>query len=178
MERVTALELEDEDGNVVTLKVRRVFAADTQDARSVRTKSLIVRPGGMLVASDEDLREVTTPDDAIADAHGRQEREYASLRERGLAAARTGGEEGVLPDSARAPASRPRRGSSVIGAPMEVPNTGQPVEVSELTPVGAGHEGGEGGESGGEGTNGSAEAKLKPTGTGTGKGKQKEGATA
>lgn len=133
MERVTLIELEDEDGNIETFRVRKVMAADINDPRSVRAKSLVVRPGGMLVALDDDFREITTPDDAIADAQRRQERELAVLRERGMTSARTGGEGAIVPDEhrtapSRAPGKRGRRGSSVKGEDAEGSQTPEGTE--------------------------------------------------
>lgn len=109
-ERLTSIEVEDEEGNVSVLRIRRATTSEVNDPQVLRSKDLLVRPGGMMVAADLDLRAVTTPDEAIADAHKRADREYAEMRERG-SAARTGGEQAMQPGEVMAPRHRPRRGA-------------------------------------------------------------------
>jgi hypothetical protein len=110
-ERITHIELEDEDGNLTRFRVVRFLATDSTDETIVRSKTPTIRPGGMVVAVDVDMRTVTTPDDAQAVAHRRGQQEVERLRARGLTQARGGGEGSILPDQERVPARRARRGS-------------------------------------------------------------------
>lgn len=110
LEKITAFEVEDEDGNVSILKIRRVVSQDMRNIEGVYSNQLTLRPGGMVVAARHDARTITTADDAIADAAERSDRQYAEMQERGHSEARTGGEGAILPDEVRTPARRGRRG--------------------------------------------------------------------
>lgn len=116
LERLVALELEDEDGNVQLFNIKRVITRETNldggNPDSVFSNVLHARPGGMIVASRfEDARTMTTIDDPEREAFERGNREMEEMRSRGMQQARTGGEGGVLPDEARVPSRRGRRGT-------------------------------------------------------------------
>lgn len=113
-EKLIGLEVEDEDGNVQVLRIRRLVTQEEgahTNPEAVFSNELVFRPGpGMAIARRLDTRQITTIDDSEADARERQGREIAAMRERSLTEARVGGEEGILPDQDRAPARRSRRG--------------------------------------------------------------------
>lgn len=119
-EILTAIEVEDEEGNTQILKVKRLITQEPLNADAVFSNELIFRAGGGAIARRVDNRAMTLADDAIADAHRRQQEETERLRAASMSSARTGGEQGIAADqhrqeAAEAPARRPRRGSRTEG---------------------------------------------------------------
>jgi hypothetical protein len=123
IERMVGIELEDEDGKIHYFRVKRIVTQDPDNRDAVFSNELIFRPGGGAIARRVDNRALTLADDAIADAHQRQQDEVEAMRQRSLTTARTGGEHSIQPageqvgdDGDSAPGKRPRRGSRATEA--------------------------------------------------------------